>query len=67
VLYLGTEVLENPDDWNRRSPEELDAALRSLGVTHDTTVIVYGRDTEGTPTRSGRESDCGKSPPHGRC
>ena len=28
-------------------PAELDHALRSLGITVDTTVIVYGRDTEG--------------------
>jgi molybdopterin synthase sulfurtransferase len=47
ALYLDTNWLESPEDWNRRSPEELDAALRSLGVTHDTTVILYGRDTEG--------------------
>jgi 3-mercaptopyruvate sulfurtransferase SseA len=47
ALYLDTNRLENPDDWNRRSPEELEETLRSLGVTHDTTVILYGRDTEG--------------------
>jgi thiosulfate/3-mercaptopyruvate sulfurtransferase len=47
ALYLDTNWLESPEDWNRRSPEELDAALRSLGVTHDTIVILYGRDTEG--------------------
>jgi 3-mercaptopyruvate sulfurtransferase SseA len=47
ALYLDTNQLEDPADWNRRSPEELDTALRALGVTHDTTVIVYGRDTEG--------------------
>jgi molybdopterin synthase sulfurtransferase len=47
ALYLDTNRLENPKDWNRRTPQELDAALRSLGVTHDTTVILYGRDTEG--------------------
>jgi molybdopterin synthase sulfurtransferase len=47
ALYLDTNLLESPEDWNRRSPEELEAALRSLGVTHDTTVILYGRDTEG--------------------
>jgi molybdopterin synthase sulfurtransferase len=47
ALYLDTGMLESPDDWNRRSPEELDAALCSLGVTHETTVILYGRDTEG--------------------
>jgi molybdopterin synthase sulfurtransferase len=47
ALYLDTNWLENPVDWNRRSPEELDAAVRSLGITHETTVILYGRDTEG--------------------
>jgi thiosulfate/3-mercaptopyruvate sulfurtransferase len=47
ALYLDTNRLENPTDWNRRSPQELEAALRALGVTQDTTVILYGRDTEG--------------------
>jgi molybdopterin synthase sulfurtransferase len=47
ALYLDTNLLENPKDWNRRTPRELDAALRSLGISHDTTVILYGRDTEG--------------------
>jgi thiosulfate/3-mercaptopyruvate sulfurtransferase len=47
ALYLDTNQLENPEDWNRRTPEELEAALRSLGITNDTTVILYGRDTEG--------------------
>ena len=47
ALYLDTNRLENPEDWNRRTPAELETALRSLGITHDTTVILYGRDTEG--------------------
>jgi molybdopterin synthase sulfurtransferase len=47
ALYLDTNRLEDPADWNRRSPAALDAALRSFGNTHDTTVILYGRDTEG--------------------
>ena len=47
ALYLDTNWLEDPADWNRRSPEALEAALRALGITNDTTVIVYGRDTEG--------------------
>jgi len=47
ALYLDTNQLENPVDWNRRSPEELETALRALGIAHDTTVILYGRDTEG--------------------
>ena len=47
ALYLDTNRLEDPADWNRRSPAELEAAVRSLGITHDTTVILYGRDTVG--------------------
>jgi 3-mercaptopyruvate sulfurtransferase SseA len=47
ALHLDTNRLEDPDDWNRRSPEDLEAGLRALGITHDTTVILYGRDTEG--------------------
>ena len=37
ALYLDTNWLEDPADWNRRSPEELEAALRALGITqrHD--------------------------------
>ena len=45
--YLDTNWLENPVDWNRRTPDELKNALRSLGITPDTTVVVYGRDTVG--------------------
>jgi thiosulfate/3-mercaptopyruvate sulfurtransferase len=47
ALYLDTNWLEDPANWNRRSPEAIDAALRTLGITSDTTVVVYGRDTEG--------------------
>jgi thiosulfate/3-mercaptopyruvate sulfurtransferase len=47
AFYLDTNRLEDPTDWNRRSPSELEAAVRELGITFDTTVILYGRDTEG--------------------
>ncbi len=47
ALYLDTNWLEDPATWNRRSPEELEEGLRSLGITFDTTVVLYGRDTEG--------------------
>jgi 3-mercaptopyruvate sulfurtransferase SseA len=47
ALYLDTNWLEDPADWNRRSPQALDEALRALGISRDTTVVVYGRDTEG--------------------
>jgi molybdopterin synthase sulfurtransferase len=47
AIYLDTNWLEDPADWNRRSPEELELALRRLGITTATTVTLYGRDTEG--------------------
>jgi molybdopterin synthase sulfurtransferase len=47
ALYLDTNWLEDPADWNRRSPEVLERSLRELGVKRSTTVILYGRDTEG--------------------
>src|SRR5436190_6066865 len=45
--YLDTNWLEDPVDWNRRSPEAIETALAALGITRDTTVVLYGRDTEG--------------------
>jgi molybdopterin synthase sulfurtransferase len=47
ALYLDTNRLEDPNDWNRRTVEEIESTVRSLGITVDTTVILYGRDTEG--------------------
>ena len=49
ALYLDTNLLENPVDWNRRTPQELEESLQGLGITANTTVVVYGRDTEGDP------------------
>jgi thiosulfate/3-mercaptopyruvate sulfurtransferase len=49
ALYLDTNSLEARETWNRRTPAELEAALLTHGVTKDTTVIVYGRDTVGDP------------------
>jgi 3-mercaptopyruvate sulfurtransferase SseA len=47
ALYLDTNRLEDPADWNRRSAQEIEAALLALGIAHDTTVVLYGRDTLG--------------------
>ena len=49
ALYLDTNWLESPTDWNRRSPEELRATLTALGISSQTTVVLYGRDTLGNP------------------
>ena len=49
ALYLDTNWLESPEDWNRRSPEELQNTLTALGISAQTTVVLYGRDTLGNP------------------
>lgn len=50
ALYLDTNQLEDSlNDWNRRSPAEIEAAVLSLGISTNTTVILYGRDTVGDP------------------
>ncbi|UCG12234.1 MAG: thiosulfate sulfurtransferase [Deltaproteobacteria bacterium] len=43
AIALDTLELEAPDTWNRRSPQELEQALMRLGISADTTVVVYGR------------------------
>jgi 3-mercaptopyruvate sulfurtransferase SseA len=43
AIELDTNTLESPDTWDRRSPAELKAALEACGITHDTTVVLYGR------------------------
>lgn len=43
AISIDTNSLESPETWNRRSPEELKEALETAGISHDTTVIVYGR------------------------
>ena len=43
ALDLDTNTLESPETWNRRSPAEVRDALLALGITADTTVVLYGR------------------------
>ncbi|NOU48816.1 MAG: sulfurtransferase, partial [Bacteroidales bacterium] len=43
AIDMDTLALEAPETWNRRSPEELEAALLQHGITADTTVILYGK------------------------
>lgn len=47
AVYLDTNRLEDPADWNRRGPDALARALSELGIARDTPVVLYGRDTEG--------------------
>lgn len=43
AVDMDTNLLENPVTWNRRTPEELEKALLSHGITADTTVVLYGK------------------------
>lgn len=43
AVALNTNWLESTETWNRRTSEELGNRLESLGIRHDTTVVVYGR------------------------
>jgi 3-mercaptopyruvate sulfurtransferase SseA len=43
AVDLDTNTLESPETWNRRSPAEVRDALLALGITADTTVVLYGR------------------------
>jgi 3-mercaptopyruvate sulfurtransferase SseA len=43
AIDIDTLALEAPETWNRRSPEELEAALTCHGIDSDTTVILYGK------------------------
>ena len=43
AIDVDTNLLESSETWNCRSPEELKNVLENLGITHDTTVILYGR------------------------
>jgi thiosulfate/3-mercaptopyruvate sulfurtransferase len=43
AIALDTNLLESTKTWNRRSPNELKTNLEQLGITYDTTVVLYGR------------------------
>ncbi len=43
AIPVDTNTLESPETWNRRNPDELEKTLSILGITKDTTVILYGR------------------------
>jgi 3-mercaptopyruvate sulfurtransferase SseA len=43
AVDLDTNTLESSETWNRRSPAEVRDALLALGITADTTVVLYGR------------------------
>ncbi|HEX6386114.1 MAG TPA: rhodanese-like domain-containing protein [Anaerolineae bacterium] len=48
AIHLDTLALESPETWNRRSADELNTALLAHGITRDTKVVLYGRDSDPT-------------------
>ncbi len=49
AVFIDTLELESPETWNRRSPEEIRDALIGKGISRDTTVVLYGRDSKIDP------------------
>jgi 3-mercaptopyruvate sulfurtransferase SseA len=45
AVYLDTDVLESPTNWNRRPAAELAEALQAYGITQDKTIVLYGSDS----------------------
>lgn len=43
AVSLETTLLESPETWNRRSAAEVREGLLGLGITANTTAVVYGR------------------------
>ncbi|MFC2084181.1 sulfurtransferase [Bacteroidota bacterium] len=43
AIELDTLTLESPKTWNLRTPSEIKETLESKGISHNTTVILYGR------------------------
>jgi thiosulfate/3-mercaptopyruvate sulfurtransferase len=43
AIDIDTLALEAAETWNRRSPEELKAALEKHGISSNTTVVLYGK------------------------
>ncbi len=43
ALSLDTNTLESSSTWNCRTPAELKVALAALGITRNSTVVLYGR------------------------
>ena len=48
AISLDTNRLEEPEMWNRRTPEELSRTLPELGIHRESTVVVYGRHSHPT-------------------
>ncbi len=48
AVHVDIASIEGEPYWNIKTPEEVEKAMLDLGVTKDTTVILYGSDVSGT-------------------
>lgn len=48
AFHMNTDEIEEPENWNIRTPEEVRDAFLKYGVTKDTTLIVYATDNKAT-------------------
>lgn len=43
AVAIDNVALENPETWNRRTPQELRETLQTYGISSNSTVILYGK------------------------
>lgn len=48
AIHVDTGSIEGEPLWNIKTAEEVEAAMLELGLTKDTTAILYGKDVSGT-------------------
>ena len=42
ALHINTDLIEEPQYWNIRTPAEIEQVMKDFGISKDTTVIIYG-------------------------
>lgn len=42
AVHMNTDYVEAEENWNIRTPEEIEKLMKDYGITKDTTVICYG-------------------------
>jgi len=45
AVFIDTDLIEEPEDWNVRTPQEIDMVLCEYGLSKDRLVIIYGDGT----------------------
>lgn len=48
AVHVDIASIEGEPNWNIKSPAEVEKAMLQMGITKDTTVILYGNDVSGT-------------------